>query len=392
MSTKRNRLHLLVCRMEEAVMERWSTWLRPIPRHAIAATIAAMTSMMLFGCATPPPKQEEVKLVWPPPPLTPRVKFVRSIVSEDSLERDSTFSEQAYAFLTGERMPINHIAEPMGLAVSDDTERLYVSDNMQRTVFVFDFKKKQFWKYNDVGVPGGIALDAQERLYVVDMLGKSVRIFGPDRKLVNQIVDETVTKPTGIAVDKVNGKVYLVDTSNKDAEEMNVKVYDLQGKRIGQIGGKPGGAFGEFSYPTYATVDDKGYLYVSDTMNARVQKFDASGKHVYTYGQMGSAWGEFDKPKGVAVDGFGNLYVVDSGWSNVQIFNEHGQILLFFGGRGPGPGMLKNPLAIAIDRNNRIYVGDYLNHRVEVYDLVNTTANDSFLKPPSKNPVPKGAK
>jgi DNA-binding beta-propeller fold protein YncE len=278
----------------------------------------------------------------------------------------------------------------MGLAVSDDTDRLYVSDNMQRAVFVFDFKKKQFWKYNDVGVPGGIALDAKERLYVVDMLGKSIRIFGPDRKLVSQIVDETVTKPTGIAVDKVNGKVYLVDTSNRDSGEMNVKVYDLQGKRIGQIGGKQGGAFGEFSYPTYATVDEKGYLYVSDTMNARVQKFDSTGKHVQTYGQMGSNWGEFDKPKGVAVDSLGNLYVVDSGWSNVQIFNERGQILLFFGGRGPVPGMLKNPISIAIDKNNRIYVGDYLNHRVEVYELVNTAAGDSFLKPPSNNPASKG--
>ena len=63
---------------------------------------------------------------------------------------------------------------------------------------------------------------------------------------------------------------------------------------------------------------------------------------------------------------------------NVQIFNPQGQILLFFGGRGPLPGMLKNPTALAIDKNNRIYVGDYLNHRVEVYQLVNTTAADSM--------------
>ena len=48
---------------------------------------------------------------------------------------------------------------------------------------------------------------------------------------------------------------------------------------------------------------------------------------------------------------------------------------------GPIPGMLKNPTAIAIDRKDRIYVGDYLNHRVEVYRLINTTAEDSFLDP-----------
>ena len=91
-------------------------------------------------------------------------------------------------------------------------------------------------------------------------------------------------------------------------------------------------------------------------------------------GKAGSNWGEFDKPKGVALDTFGNMYVVDTSWSNVQIFNPKGEILLFFGGRGPVPGMMKNPLSIAIDKNNRIYVGDYLNHRIGVYQLVNTTA------------------
>jgi DNA-binding beta-propeller fold protein YncE len=117
-----------------------------------------------------------------------------------------------------------------------------------------------------------------------------------------------------------------------------------------------------------------------------VQKFDSAGNFIAPIGKAGSAWGEFDKPKGVALDTFGNVYVVDTGWSNVQIFNPKGQILLFFGGRGPIPGMLKNPLAIAIDKNNRIYVGDYLNHRIEVYELVNTKSDDSFITPPAPNP------
>ena len=123
---------------------------------------------------------------------------------------------------------------------------------------------------------------------------------------------------------------------------------------------------------------------MTDTLNARVQKFDAEGKFVKRFGERGNSWGMFDKPKGVASDSFGNLYVVDSGWSNIQMFNQKGQVLMFFGGRGPIPGMLQNPAPIAIDANNRIYVGDYLNHRVEVYDLVNTKADDSFLVPPAK--------
>jgi hypothetical protein len=88
----------------------------------------------------------------------------------------------------------------------------------------------------------------------------------------------------------------------------------------------------------------------------------------------------FERPKGVAFDSFGNLYVVDSAWSNVQIFNSRGEVLLYFGARGAIPGMLFNPTAIVIDQRNRIYVADYLNHRVNVYQLVNTRAEDSFLE------------
>jgi hypothetical protein len=43
---------------------------------------------------------------------------------------------------------------------------------------------------------------------------------------------------------------------------------------------------------------------------------------------------------------------------------------------------MQNPTGIAIDRNNRIYVADTFNFRVNVYQLVNTTAEDSNLTPP----------
>jgi len=346
------------------------------------AALALAALALVAGCASAPPPQKETKMVWPPPPLEARIKFVRNIVSERDLTMDTTFSENLAAFLTGEKMPSGRIAEPAGLAVSDDGDRLYVSDLMQQAVFRFDFKAKKFVKYGDVGVPSGIALDAKENLYVVDTARKSIGVFAADGKQLNEFADPELSRPNGIAIDKARGKIYVVDTGGAEAKQHNVKVYDLNGKRIGVIGGAPGGDLGRFSYPTYITVDAVGNVYVSDTLNSRVQKFDPDGNFVTSFGQLGTNWGEFDKPKGVAVDTFGNVYVADSGWSNVQIFNPKGQMLLFFGGRGPVPGMMKNPLAIAIDKANRIYVGDYLNHRIGVYELVNTTAADSFVNPP----------
>jgi DNA-binding beta-propeller fold protein YncE len=355
-----------------------------IPGIAAIAAIAAALLATVPGCGTAPVQQKDTAMVWPPPPQTARVKFVRAITSERDLTSDTTFSEGLAAFLTGEKLPSGRIAEPVGLAVSEDGERLYVADMMQQAVFCFDFNAKKFTKFGDVGVPSGIALDAQERIYVVDSARKSIGVFGRDGKRLGEFSDAGLGRPNGLAIDKARGRMYVVDTGGRDAKEHNVKVYGLDGKRIGAIGGSPGGDFGRFSYPTYVAVDAGGNVYVSDTLNSRVQKFDPEGNFVTAFGQLGTNWGEFDKPKGVAVDTYGNVYVADSGWSNVQIFNPKGQVLLFFGGRGPVPGMMKNPLALAIDKGNRIYVGDYLNHRIGVYELVNTSASDSFLDPPAR--------
>jgi DNA-binding beta-propeller fold protein YncE len=355
--------------------------------HAVlaAAIVAAVATTLLSGCGAPAVKPQEARMVWPPPPQPARIQFVRTITSERDLTSDTTFSENLAAFLTGEKMPDGRIAEPAGLAVSDDGKRLYVSDMMQQAVFRFDFNAKKFTKFGDVGVPSGIALDAQENIYVVDTARKAIVVLGRDGKQLNEFADPALSRPNGIAIDKARGRVYVVDTGGNAATDHNVKIYDLAGKRIGVIGSAPGGEFGRFNFPTYVAVDAAGNVYVSDTLNSRVQKFSPEGEFMTSFGQLGTNWGEFDKPKGVAVDSFGNVYVADSGWSNVQIFNPKGQVLLFFGGRGPVPGMLKNPLALAIDKDNHIYVGDYLNHRIGVYELVNTSSADSFVaaKPPA---------
>lgn len=357
-------------------------------RRLIRATVGGILIGGLLvtfgGCATAPEQAEPVRLVWPPPPLPARIEFVRSIVSDEDLGRDTTFSQRLFNFLGGEKPAPNRIVEPMGLAVSDDGQRLYVSDFARLAVFVFDFPRKSFTKIGaeeQLARPVGIALDVQEQLYVVEQEKKGISVFDRQGKKIQFITHPSIERPTGIALDRERGKIYLADTSHTKSETHDVKVFNLRGELIGTIGHEKGGEPGQFLFPTYLAVDTTGNLYVTDTLNARVQMFDPDGNYVKTFGSRGSAWGMFDTPKGVAVDSFGNVYVADSGWSNVQIFNQKGQVLLFFGGRGPIPGMLKNPTAVTIDKQNRIYVADYLNHRVELYQLVNTTATDSFLNP-----------
>ncbi len=346
----------------------------------------SLLAFVVAGCVRVPEQPETERLMWPPPPLTARIEFVRSIVSEKDIETDTTFTEQVVNFLAGVKPPPTRIVEPMGITVSDDGGRIYVA-NFRGSVFSFDFVNRKFNKIAPLGYPVGLDLDAAGNLYIVEQLKKQISVYDPNGKRLRGITHPSIERPTGIAIDRVRGRIYLVDTgrseqSSKTKQGHSVKVFNLNGELLRQIGKGRGSEQGQLLYPTYVTVDAKGNVYVTDTLNSRVQVFDSEGNYLRRFGQRGNAWGMFDKPKGVALDSFGNLYVADSGWSNVQIFNQQGEVLLFFGGRGPIPGMMKNPTAIDIDAYNRIYVADFINHRINVYRLVNTSAEDSFAPAP----------
>jgi DNA-binding beta-propeller fold protein YncE len=214
---------------------------------------------------------------------------------------------------------------------------------------------------------------------VVDQVKRGVQVVDAAGNKVRFFTDKSLIHPTGIAIDRQRGKIYVADTSNKESlKEHNVKIFNMSGTLIGHIGDGYGFGPTNLLFPTYIALDSNGNVFVTDTLNNRVQEFDTNGKFVRQIGRNGNIPGTFGRPKGVAVDSLGDVYVADSAWSNVQIFNREGQVLMFFSARGPAPGYLRNPTAVAISKDNNIYVGDYINHRVEEYKLVNTVLADTL--------------
>jgi hypothetical protein len=67
-------------------------------------------------------------------------------------------------------------------------------------------------------------------------------------------------------------------------------------------------------------VDASGSVYVADTGNHRIQKFDSSGTFVIKWGTYGSGNGQFNKPVGIAVDASGYVYVADNDNYRIQKF------------------------------------------------------------------------
>ncbi|MBI2571171.1 MAG: hypothetical protein HYV63_29550 [Candidatus Schekmanbacteria bacterium] len=331
------------------------------------------------ACATADLQPQTAAMVWPAPPLTTRIRFERILQGTDSFPRKSGLRER---LLTAAGAPPERrgqrLQTPLGVAVTRDGATVYASDFTQGSIFVFHVSEQRVDVLPGFSGPIGLALDSADNLYVAEQVRRGVTVLDAEHRPLRFLTHESLERPTGVVLDEAHGKLYVVDSARASSLQHTVKVFALaSGSLVGALGEAKGQQPGQFLFPTYAAVDAGGNVYVSDTVNGRVQKLSPEGKPIAVIGERGDAWGMFDKPKGVALDSNGNVYVVDSGWSNVQIFNPAGEVLLFFGGRGPLPGMLKNPGPIAIDGNGRIYVGDLLNQRVAVYQLVSAGAPDA---------------
>jgi hypothetical protein len=115
-------------------------------------------------------------------------------------------------------------------------------------------------------------------------------------------------------------------------------------------------------------VDSSGYVYVMDTFNNRVQKYDSDGVYITQWGTLGTGNSQFDTAYGIGVDGSGNVYVADTTNNRIQKFNSNGVYITQWGGTGSGDGQFINPYDVRADGSGYIYVLDHDNIRVQKFD------------------------
>ena len=72
-------------------------------------------------------------------------------------------------------------------------------------------------------------------------------------------------------------------------------------------------------------VDAQGFIFVADTGNHRVIKFDSTGKFLMQWGTYGIGLGQFNLPNALAVNVRGEIYVVDKENNRLQHFKVPGE-------------------------------------------------------------------
>jgi gliding motility-associated-like protein len=122
---------------------------------------------------------------------------------------------------------------------------------------------------------------------------------------------------------------------------------------LGQIGtGGQGSGNNQFNTPWDADIDHYGQLYVADSGNDRVQKFNLADQYLATLGSSGTRAGEFKRPTNIALDNQGWLYVVDSGNRRVQVLDLNGNYVKEYSSG------LKWPASVATDEKGVVHILD----------------------------------
>ncbi len=118
--------------------------------------------------------------------------------------------------------------------------------------------------------------------------------------------------------------------------------------------------------PKGVTVDSSGNVYVADSGNSRVVKYDSSGDFVDLIGEAGTGAGELNDPSQISIHpGNGNLYVIDQG-NFVKVYSgSDGSYQFGFGSSGTGDGEMINPTGIAVCDSNSLYIVDNGNNRIQ---------------------------
>ena len=230
-------------------------------------------------------------------------------------------------------------AMPAAAVTVDSHDRVYCFNRTpDHPVVVFDRDGNYLssWGAGLFAFPHTIRVDENDNLWIVDRDHGQMMLFTTDGKLRRTIGTRGQRSDTGV-----------------DPKDFSSAAY-----RNVTHGGGP------FNLPTDIALTPSGEMFVTDGYgNARVHKFAADGKYLFSWGEPGTAPSQFNLPHGVWIDRHDRVLVCDRENDRVQIFDQAGKYLESWS------TTLIGPAVFYVDADDIVYIPEHNGGLVSVLTL-----------------------
>ncbi len=177
--------------------------------------------------------------------------------------------------------------------------------------------------------------------------------------------------PGGIAAD-ANGSIYVADTGNNRLQK-----FDSTGKLLAITGG-----FGwnseQFQQPMDICSGNLLDFYIADRENSRIERYNKELHYIsslYSNRALEEKL-QFTFPVSLSMSIHGELFILDSENTRILKLNSQFAPALSFGGFDWGRGALDNPAQIHVSRNDLVYVSDQGKQCLVAYDYFGNTIDE----------------
>lgn len=221
----------------------------------------------------------------------------------------------------------HRLKNPRGIAANSKGDVYVVDSGNHRIVHLFNpgndliFKASTGEKGDQPGqfdTPTDVAINSRGILFVTDTKNNRIQLFDSELQYFAKWGNPGKEKgclnfPTGIVVTDKDQEwtfyrqdfVVIIDLNNHRLQQFTPDGQFIRGITVAEIGYRN-------AYLSHLTMDYYDNIYVTDTINHCIHKFDRHLKYLTSFGSFGSGDNEFIEPRGIAIyRRFGQVFIAE---------------------------------------------------------------------------------
>ena len=265
-------------------------------------------------------------------------------------------------------MTITGLSNPWGVVVNKKGE-IIIAESGAHCISVYSQSGEKLRSFGSKGSgqgqfngPRGVVVDDDGNILVADTWNNGIQKFTADGMFITAVGCKRnkplqFSLPTGIAIHPVSKRVYVSESLNYRVQILNPDLTPHS------MFGNAGSGKGQFYEPRGIAFDSEQNVYVGENCdNTHIQVFTANGEHLRWLGNT-----KLNRPHDVGIDSNDTIYVCDTNNHQICIFDSTGTLLHSFGTKGELPGQFNSPHGLTVDKNGLIYVSDCGNGHVQIF-------------------------